>query len=105
VHHNDVVVAFAMYNEIKQAVLVPPRVSIFDIWWAITTHGGVGPGPGGPWSQEIGVALALADMANSVAPALRSKLLEVALEQLSVASDTIRQQISRTPRKYPAIEL
>jgi len=94
VHYNDVVFSIAFYNETKQSLFVPPREYLYDPWWWVKTRGGlVPPGPPPPWIQEFGAALALADAAISVSPRLRSRVLEVALEQLSIASDTIKHRI------------
>lgn len=102
VHYNDVVVAIALYNEVKQPPFVLPRYAIYDPWWYIKTHGGLtppGPPDPFPWLQEFGAALALADAANAASPRLRAKVLEVVMEQLSIASATIKQQIAALQRK------
>ena len=40
-HYNDIVVAFAFYNEVKQPLFVPPRDAFYDPWWWIKTLGGL----------------------------------------------------------------
>lgn len=100
VHYNDVVVAIALYDEVKQPVIVPPREYLYNPWWWIETHGGlVPPGPPDPWLREFGAAVMLAEVANRVSPQLRGRVLEVALEQMSLASATIKQQIGALQRK------
>lgn len=93
-HYNDVVIAFAFYNEVEQAIGRPQSPVLYNPWWWIETHGGlVPPGPPGPWLREFAAALALADSANRVAPELRASVLKIALRQLSVATATIRKEI------------
>jgi hypothetical protein len=96
VHYNDVVVAIAIYDEVPPRLRVPAREYIYDPWWWIETRGGlVPPPPPPPWLQEFGAAAALADVANRVSPQLRARVLEVALEQVSIASAAIRNDIKR----------
>jgi len=99
-HYNDIVVAFAFYNEVKQPPFIPPREYFYDPWWWIKTLGGlVPPPPRDPWLHEFGAALGLADAADRVSPRLRAKVLELALEQISIASTTIKQQIGALQKK------
>jgi hypothetical protein len=94
-----VVVSIAFYNEAKHSPFVPPREYVYDPWWWVKTRGGlVPPGPP-PGLQEFGAALAMADAATSVSPRLHSRVLEVALEQLSIASETIKQQVASLQNK------
>ncbi len=103
VHNSDTVVAIALYDEVKPPVL-PRGYNIIDWLWYIKTHGGVTPGgppgpPISPWLQEFATALALENAANAVSPRLRARVLEVALEQMSIASATLKEQISALQRK------
>jgi len=67
---------------------------LYNPWWWIETRGGlVPPGPPDPWLQQFGVAVVLADAANRASPQLRGRILEVALEQISLASTAITQQL------------
>jgi hypothetical protein len=92
IHYNDVVVAIAIYAEVSGPVRVPPREpGIYDWWWWITTRGGlVPPGPPPPWLREFEVAQTLADLANRVAPRLRSRVLEIALEQMNQVTASLK---------------
>jgi hypothetical protein len=93
VHYNDVVVAIAIYSQDAR----PPRhfttePGIFDTWWWIKTRGGlVAPGPPPPWLQEYEVGRAIAELADAVAPHLRGRLLEVALEQIDNSAAALRR--------------
>jgi len=99
-HNNDIVVAFAFYNEVKQQPSMPPREYLYNPWWWIETLGGtVPPPPRDPWLREFGAALALADAANRVSPSLREKTLQIALEEISIASASIKQQIKALQRE------
>jgi hypothetical protein len=72
----------------------------YDPWWWIKTLGGlVPPPPRDPWAREFGVAMALADMADRVSPRLRIKLLEVALEQTSIVSAMLKEQMRALEKK------
>ncbi len=100
VHYNDVVVAIAMYDEVPSGLRVPAREYIYDPWWWIEARGGlVPPPPPPPWLQEFGAAAALADVANKVSPQLRVRVLEVALEQMSIASAAIKKDIKHLQEK------
>jgi hypothetical protein len=67
---------------------------LYNPWWWIETRGGlVPPGPPDPWLQQFGVVASLADAAKRASPQLRGRILEMALEQLSIASAAIRQQV------------
>jgi hypothetical protein len=100
VHHNDRVVAFAFYNEVKQQQFVPPYEATYDPWWWYKTLGGlVPPPPRDPWLQEFVAALTLAQAAARVSPRLQAKVLEVALEQISVTAATIKQEIKSLEKR------
>ena len=95
VHYNDVVVAFAMYNELPRGriplVVEPP---IYDPWWWIKTHGGlIDPSPPSPWERELAALAALGRAANAVAPQLRKGVLEIALKQTELLTGSIRSGI------------
>ena len=95
VHLSDIVVAFAFYNEVKQSLRIPPGSEyLYNPWWWIETLGGlVPPPPRDPWAQELGAVLALSGVANRVSRPLRAKVLEIALEQISIAAAALKQQI------------
>ena len=99
VHHNDIVVAIAFYNEVKQSLQVPHREYIYNPWWWIETRGGLVPPPPPPWPEGLAGALALLDVANRASPRLRAKVLEIALEELSIASAELRQQIEALQKR------
>jgi hypothetical protein len=99
VHHNDRVVAFAFYNEVKQPQFVPPYEATYDPWWWIKTMGGrVPPPPRDPWFAQYIAVLTLAQAAEKVSPVLRARVLEVALEQLALTANTIKQEIKSQNR-------
>jgi len=79
---------------------VPAPPPIFNPWWSIETRGGlVPPGPPPPWWQEFLAALTLAGDASMVSPQLRAGVLELALEQMSIASAAIKNEIEALRRK------
>jgi hypothetical protein len=78
-------------NSIPIQVVVPPPT--FNPWWWIETLGGlVPPGPT-PWMREIAGALSLAATSRAVSPKFRADVLELTLEQLSIASGAIKKEI------------
>jgi hypothetical protein len=100
VHHSDRVVAFAFYNEVKQTRFVPPSEYTYDPWWWFKTLGGlVPPPPRDPWLQEFVAALSLAETAGRVSSRLKTKVLEIALEQVAVTATTIKQEIKALEKK------
>lgn len=80
---------------VEQNVVGLPTIgAIYNPWWWIETHGGlVPPGPPPPWLQEFVAALTLAGMASRVPPQGRVGVLELALEQISIASAAIKKDI------------
>jgi hypothetical protein len=67
---------------------------LYNPWWWIETRGGlVPPGPPDPWLRQYGVVVELADAAKKAAPELRQRILEVALDQMAIASAALKQQI------------
>lgn len=99
-HYNDIVVAFAFYNEVKQPPFIPPREYLYNPWWWIETLGGlVPPPPRDPWLQQILATIGLANAAQKVSPQLRARVLEIALEQIVAASATLKEQIEGLQRK------
>jgi len=94
-HNSDIVVAFAFYNEVNQPIRIPRQYEIYNPWWWLETHWGTTPPlpDPEPWLPQFAAALALANAATKVAPRLRAKVLEIALQQLSVASATIKKEI------------
>ncbi len=81
----------------RNVVGLPP---IYNPWWWIETRGGlVPPGPPPPWLQEFVAALTLAGNANRLSPQLRAGVLELALEQISIASAAIKKEIKKLQEK------
>lgn len=99
-----VFVAFAVYSTPPPPdAFVVPTYEIYDVWWWIKTRGGKVPpippwGPGDPYMQQIAAVMVLAKTADIVAPQLRPSVLKVALEQLTVASATIKQELEKTKK-------
>ncbi len=92
VHYNDTVVAIGMYADVKHAPLPPP--SIYNPWWWVATHWGlVPPEPEPWWSTQYRAAVLLANAARGLSPQLQAKVLEIVLEQMSLASATLKQEI------------
>jgi hypothetical protein len=75
--------------------------AIYDPLWWVKTHGGVGPGPGpGPdWLREFVTVLVLAGTANKVSPKLRTRVLELVLQQVSITTTTIKKEIKKLGKK------
>ncbi|MDQ6891101.1 MAG: hypothetical protein M3167_00265 [Acidobacteriota bacterium] len=95
VHYNDVVVAFAFYNEVKQTIVLRPQEwGLYNPWWWIETHGGLTPGPvPPPWADELIAGLALGGAARGVAPPLRASVLRLAVQQISLAVASLKREI------------
>ena len=73
---------------------LPAIGATYNPWWRIETRGGlVPPGPPLPWLQEFGAAQTLAGIATRVSPQLRAGVLELALEQISIASAAVKKDI------------
>ena len=98
VHHNDIVVAIAFYNEVQQSLSVPLREYLYNPWWWLETRGGLVPPPPPPWPEGLAGALALLDVANRTSARLQPRVLEIALEELSIASNALRRQIDGLPK-------
>jgi hypothetical protein len=99
-HYNDIVIAFAFYNEVEEVFRVPQFSGIFNYWWWIQTHGGLTPGPPPPpWWHQFAAAFVLADAVNRISPELRAGVLELAARQLSITADGIRREIEMLRRK------
>lgn len=93
-HQNDIVVAFAFYHSTPLQPRPPRHYEIYDPWWWIPTHGGLTPpDPIDPWLGEFAAALALAGVAQRVAPQLRAAVLEIALQQIGVTAASIQREI------------
>jgi hypothetical protein len=79
--------------------LIPPY-PIYNPWWWIETHGGTGPGPGpSPWARQLAAAMALAFAANKVAPKLQASVLEIALQQMSIATAALKKDLKVLRKK------
>jgi hypothetical protein len=95
-HKNDIIYAFAFYNEVGRIdVRIPGPYEIYDPWWWIKTHWGTTPPlpDPEPWLPQFAAAMALAVAAKKVSSRLRTSVLEIALQQLSIASATIKKEI------------
>ncbi len=104
VHHNDLVVAFSFYNETQQRSWVPPYEATYDWLWWLKTRGGLVPpvppwGPGDPWMQQILGALSVGHAASQVGGAVRGRVLQAALEQVTLAANALTQQIKGLSRE------
>lgn len=91
-------IAFAFYQSnrpVLATVPIPPWT--YDIWWKVKTHGGLTPpGPTPSWTEwmrEFAAALALTEVAGSVSPEVRRGVLESALQQMSIASESIKREM------------
>lgn len=102
-HPNDIVVAFGVYNSTTLPLRINPHYEIYDPWWYFKTHGGLTPplpiDPTGPWLGEFAAALALAQASNKISPRLRASLLRVALEQVGIASASLKKEIKQLGEK------
>lgn len=96
-HHNDIVYAFAFYNQLPPRRFPGDHYVVYNPWWWIETLGGlVPPQPDPqPWLHEYRAILSLAETANKVSPKLRSAVLEIALQQLSIVSTAIKKDIKK----------
>jgi hypothetical protein len=100
VGHNDIVVAFAFYNEVRSVLQVPREPNIYNPWWWIETHGGLTPpGPPPPWLQQYLAGLALATTARGLDPRLRAEGLELALRQMALATSALKKDAAGLKRK------
>jgi hypothetical protein len=94
-HYNDVVVAFAFYNEVIHAPLVASRpvqlyIPRWRDWWGPVVSRLMGE----PWRRELVGVLTLSDAAGEVSPSLQERVLEIALEQLMITSAKIKEQLT-----------
>jgi hypothetical protein len=83
---------------------IPRDWYAYDMWWKIKTHGGLlppspWPDPIGPWFAQFAAALSLADAARSVSPRLRASVLQLALQQISIASAALKKEIKGVKSK------
>ena len=96
---DDIVYAFAFYNEVAPKLRIPfYHYEIYDPWWWIKTHGGLTPphiGPE-PWMKQFPAISALSEAAGLVSPKLRRSVLELVLQELSIISETIKDEIKNT---------
>ncbi len=94
---NDIIYAFAFYNQVPPTIKIQRHYEIYDPWWWIRTHGGLTPPlpDPQPWLLQYAAALALAETAEKVSPGLRSAVLEIALQQLSITSSLIKKEIKK----------
>jgi hypothetical protein len=94
VHHNDVVVAFAFYNEVETKWRIPPNYYLYNPWWWIETHGGlVPPGPTDPFRIQLGAVAQILEATSSSSGEVRVRGIELALLQLSTAESVLRKQL------------
>ncbi len=93
-HHNDVVVAFAFYNEVPNR-WIPPNVWLYNPWWWIETHGGlVPPGPTDPFRIQLEAVSQIIEATRFLSGEVRARGIELALYQLSIAETVIRQELN-----------
>ena len=97
-HHNDIIYAFAFYNQLSSPRFKIPYYDIYNPWWWIETHGGLvpprKPDPQ-PWFAEYRAVLALAETAGMVSAKLKPAVLEIALQQLSVTATAIKKEMKK----------
>jgi hypothetical protein len=94
-HHNDDVVAFAFYNEVQNRRWVPPNYWLYNPWWWIETHGGlVPPGPVDPFRVQLEAVSQILEATRFLSGEVRTRGIELALHQLSIAETSIRQELS-----------
>ena len=87
-------------NVILGMASYPIRPPTYDPWWWIETRGGlVAPGPPPPWRTNLNALSTLIQTAETVAPQLRSSVLEIALKQVSILSRQIKKQLEADQRK------
>lgn len=93
-------IAIAIYQQPHSNVTkFPNQYTIYNPWWWIETHGGlVPPGPPPTWLLELVGALTLGATAERVSPQLRSSVLKVALQQVSLTATAIKKEI-KAPQK------
>jgi hypothetical protein len=89
---------------VQQRSWVPPYEAAYDWLWWLKTHGGLVPpvppwGPGDPWVQQILGALSVGNAASQVGGTVRRKVLQAALEQITIAVDALKQQIKSLGRE------
>lgn len=91
-HIDDIVVAFAFYNELPPGRFpVPNEPNIYNPWWWIDTRWGkVPPPPGPPWLPELTAVALLRHSADAVSVELRNRVLELALKQTLIVADAIK---------------
>jgi hypothetical protein len=88
-------IAVAIYQNppsSRPPVTVPPP-SIYNPWWWIQSWWGVGP-DGPEWVQQLGAAVQLGAAAKNVSPQLRARVLQMALQQVTLAASTLENEIS-----------
>jgi hypothetical protein len=94
-HHNDVVVAFAFYNEVQGRRWIPPNYLLYNPWWWIETHGGlVPPGPVDPFRLQLEAVSRILEATSSLTGEVRARGIELALHQLSIAETGMREQLN-----------
>jgi hypothetical protein len=96
-HSNDIIYAFAFYNELPLTLRPVRHYEMYDPWWWIRTHGGLTPPlpDPQPWMPQYDAVLVLANAAEKVSPKLRSDVLQIALQQLSIISASVKNEIRK----------
>jgi hypothetical protein len=95
VNVNDIVYAFAFYNEQEQSLHIPRQYWTYDPWWWFKTHGGLTPPlpDPEPWLQGYLSVIALAQTAKQVSPQLRGEVIEIAMKQVSLVGNQLKKQL------------
>jgi hypothetical protein len=72
---------------------IPPNVLLYNPWWWIESWWGHGPDPGPEWTRQLSVIGELIGLANQVSPQLKSRVLEIALQQMKLSTSNLENQI------------
>ena len=96
VHYNDIVVAFAFYNELPLKLKKPSHDEIYDWAWWIKTHGGLIREYFNPLTAELQAAILLTYMADTVSAKLRESVFQIVLKQIAIAAESIKNNMKET---------
>lgn len=92
-HPNDIIVAFAFYDEVPPQVIGPIILHTFpNILWRGIQYDAPRP-IGWPWTREFASLLELTATANTVSPVLRPAVLQIVLQQLTITANLIKKDI------------
>jgi len=86
-------IAIAIYQSPPPSNIIPPYFAQYNPWWWIVSWWGHGPDPGPEIVREFAAAAELVGVANHVSPQIRARTLQLALEQVRIATSAIEKQI------------